>query len=124
MPIIRQLLIPKVPNSGILKEQDEREKERQEHNFNSHHGARKLKALSPGDFVWVTDRQEESTTLGEAAPRSNKVKTPVGSYRRKRHHLILMQNQGTTPSQREESVPECPNNQMSSKRVNTSPRQT
>ena len=42
-----------------FKTKDHVDKARQKRNFDSHHGARTLPSLMPGDIVWLPDRQTE-----------------------------------------------------------------
>jgi len=73
-----------------LRAKDERLKSRQKLNFDSHHGARELPPLAPGDTVWVPDRESEGSAGDEVAPHSYEVTTPDGTYRRNRRDLIRM----------------------------------
>ena len=53
--------------------------------------------LKTGNFVWVTDKKSEGTIVRETDPRSYRVQTSHGSYRRNRRHLVLIpQSQNTS----------------------------
>ena len=56
--------------------------EKQNENFDSHHGVRELPPLAPGDTVWVPDRESEGTTREEVAPHSYEMTTSDGTYHR------------------------------------------
>ena len=88
VPITRDLRKPKVPDHSVVKKLAKREKQRQTANFNTHHGARELPTLLPGDTVYVRDRDSAGIVLQETAPRSYDVQTPHGMVRRKHLHMV------------------------------------
>ena len=51
-------------------------------NFDRRHRARDLSPAISGDLVRISDRREQGTVGDEIAPRSYKVATPSGTYRR------------------------------------------
>jgi len=55
VPTIQEQLIPRVPDSTLVRKRDKQQKQRQERTFNMRHGARELPELVPGDNVWVPD---------------------------------------------------------------------
>ena len=67
---------------------------------------RELPTLTPGERVWVPDRNAEAIVQGEVAQRSYEVTTPDGTFRRNRRDLIQLQetavqtpaSQTTTPT--------------------------
>jgi hypothetical protein len=79
--------MPVVPDRERVREKDEQQKLRQERNFNDRRGARTLSHLDPGNRVWVPDRGSEAEVVGQTNPRSNRVTTPEGTYRRNRRAL-------------------------------------
>ena len=48
---------PRLLDIDSLREKEEQLKNRQKENFDKHHGARRLPALSPGDEVWIPDQE-------------------------------------------------------------------
>ena len=90
IPISRQARNPTFPDYATVKKRDERVKQRQAENFNSHCAARELTTLLPGDTVYVRDRQSTGTVVGDTAPRSYVVRTPEGTVRRNRRHVVQM----------------------------------
>lgn len=88
IPISRHARKPDVPDYSTVQRRDEREKQRQTENFNSRHGVRDLSTLSPGDAVYLPDRESSGTVVSEAAPRSYVVQTPEGTVRRNRRHMV------------------------------------
>ena len=93
VPTTRGQLIPRVPDSTVVRERHQHQKQRQEKTFNCHHGARDLPELSPGDTVWVPDRRSEAIVQDEANPRSYEVETTDGTYRRNRRDLVQLPEQ-------------------------------
>ena len=108
VPTTRGQLIPRVPDSTVVRERDRHQKQRQEKTFNCHHGARDLPELSPGDTVWVPDRRSEAIVQDEANPRSYEVETTDGTYRRNRRDLVQLPEQ---PAQ-ETNAPVAPNTEQ------------
>ena len=90
VPITRTQLSPSVPDSSVVRKRDQQSKDRQERNFNSHHGVRELPQLFPDETVWVPDRNSEATVVSEPVSRSYQVNTQDGTYRRNRRDLIQM----------------------------------
>ena len=78
---------PKTPDSSVVALKDKRLKTRQKVNHDTHRGARQLPVLSPGEYVWVTDREESGEVVEETATRSYTVLTPGGEFRRNQRHL-------------------------------------
>ena len=76
VPTTREQLIPRVPDSTLVCERDEQQKQRQERVFNMRHRARDLSELVPGDTVWVPDRSSD-----EVNHRSYEVETSEGTHR-------------------------------------------
>ena len=89
-------------------------------NFDSHHGARTLPSLMPGDVVWLPDRQTEGVVQDEVAPQSFQVVSPDGSYRRNRQDIIQFPasqaGNSSDESESSESVPTAQLNQSSEPR--------
>ena len=93
VPISADQRVPKAPDLTAVRMRDERAKSRQKRNFDAHRGARDLPTLSPGEWVWLPDRQESGRVVDETAPRSYVVDTPEGIFRRNRQHLIAIPEQ-------------------------------
>ena len=104
VPTTREQLIPRVPDSTLICERDEQQKQRQERVFNMRHGARELSELVPGDTVWVPDRSSEATVLDEVNHRSYEVETSEGTYRRNWRDIVSLPEQ-LTQQTHEVSVP-------------------
>ena len=75
-----------IPYYTAVAKKDKREKRRQAENTLI--SVTELPTLSPGDVVYVPDREGPRTVLNEAGPRSYLVQTPDGTIRRNRCHLI------------------------------------
>ena len=58
--------------------------------MNSHHGARELSPLQPGNQVWLPQRQSEGEVQEEVAPQSYSVATEGDTIRRNRRDLIRL----------------------------------
>ena len=86
---------PKIPNLTSVREKDKKSKVRQKQDFDSHHGARELPLLQPGDQVWVSGREMEAEVQGEVAPQSYVVETEDGTFRRNRQQLVRLPNSET-----------------------------
>ena len=78
---------PKTPDFSRVVARDKQLKQRQKVNHDAHHGVRELPALTPGESVWVTDREESGEVIEETATRSYTVETPGGQFRRNRRYL-------------------------------------
>ena len=65
-------------------------KARQKRNFDSHHGARELSPLSPGDHVWLPQRESEGEVQEEVAPQSYTVESEEGQVRRNRRDIVRL----------------------------------
>ena len=95
-----------VVNTLSLRERDEQLKPQQKCNYDKHHGVREPPTLTPGERVWVPDRNAEASVQGEVAQRSYEVTTPDGTFHRNRRDLIQLQetavqtpaSQTTTPT--------------------------
>ena len=87
VPMTEDQRKPKTPDFSAVAARDKQLKQRQKVNHDTHHGARELPALSPGEYVWVTDREESGEVVEETATRSYTVQTPGGEFRRNRRHL-------------------------------------
>ena len=70
IPTTRTQRLPRVPDRDEVRTRDQMMKKRQKKNFDSHHGARTLPALQPGDRIWIPTRQKEGTVQSEVASRS------------------------------------------------------
>ena len=88
VPMSRELRKPSVPNYRDIVERDDQEKQRQARNYDARHRARALPPLAPGETVYVRDRESTGTVVQETTPRSYEVRTPEGTFRRNRHHIV------------------------------------
>ena len=70
-------------------------------NHDTHCGARELPVLSPGEYVWVTDREESGEVVEETATRSYTVQTPGEEFRRNRRHLNKSSSSSETNTESE-----------------------
>ena len=84
VPMTEDQRKPKTPDFSGVAGRDKRLKQRQKVNHDIHHGARDLPALSPGEYMWVTDQEESGEVVEETATRSYIVQTP-GEFKRNRH---------------------------------------
>ena len=117
LPMTAEQRMPKTPDFSVVTTRDKKVKERQKKNFDAHRGARELPILSPGECVWVPDRQASGRVVEETSPRSYVVQTPDGEFRRNRRHLISTPEQDTETST-EESISTPPQNENSQTRTN------
>ena len=90
VPTTRAQRAPQVPDSDVVQTKDHADKARQKRNFDSHHGARTLPSLMPGDVVWLPDPQTEGVVQEEVAPQSFQVVSPDGSYHQNRQDIIQL----------------------------------
>ena len=120
VPTTRAQRAPQVPDSDVVQTKGQADKARQKRNFDSHHGARTLPSLMPGDVVWLPDRQTEGVVQDEVAPQSFQVVSPDGSYRRNRQDIIQLPasqaGNSSDESESSESVPTAQLNQSSEPR--------
>lgn len=104
VPTTRAQREPCIPDLSLVRSRDKTNKARQKKNFDSHHGARELSPLLPGDQVWVPQRECEGEVQEEVTPRSYTVETEDGSVRRNRRDLIRLPNcESSESSQQTES---------------------
>ena len=114
VPSTRSQRAPKVPDTEQLQEKERELRRRQKSDFDRHHGARDLPPLSPGDTVWLPEREVEGTVEQEVGPRSYEITTPEGTYRRNRRTLIQLrgtpdsgqQDEGTNEEVTENATPQ------------------
>jgi hypothetical protein len=88
VPMMREQLIPHIPDSALVKVADTRAKLKMKETFDERHRARNLPCLRPVETVWIPDRQEQGRVIAESSPRSYTVSTPTQTVRRNRRHLI------------------------------------
>ena len=89
LPMSRETLKPVAPDPSLIREREEKLRERTQRNYDQHHGVRELEPLSSGQSVWIPDRGEEAQVLQEAGTRSYEVQTSEGGvYRRNRRALV------------------------------------
>ena len=92
LPISKEQLQPSLPNAANLRRKERKMRNRMKRNFDKRHGARNLKPLSPGDTVWIPEREAGGTVEKESSTRSYTVQTEDGTLRRNRRDLILVPN--------------------------------
>ena len=83
---------------SLVKEKEEKIRERQQKNFNNHHRARQLRSLQTGEQVYIPDNSSEGIVLEEPSPHSYVVQTPNGTYRRNRRHLLPLPSDNDSQS--------------------------
>ena len=81
VPVLSKVLQPKLPDQTSLREKENEIRSRQQSNFNSHHNAKPLEPLIPGETVWIPDHNTTGTVTKETAVRSYEVQTEGGRYR-------------------------------------------
>ncbi|KAL3190172.1 hypothetical protein MRX96_020484 [Rhipicephalus microplus] len=82
-------LSPDLPRPDIVFQKDAVAKKRQTLDLNRRHGARKLRDLSSGDELWVTDVKCRAQVLSRGQrPQSYIVETPSGVIQRNQRHLV------------------------------------
>lgn len=97
VPKAAEKLQPAWPKPQVFLERDSAAKRRAS-DFDRRHGVRKLRELSPGEDLWVTDAQCPAQVLSRAQrPRSYVVETPRGVLQRNRRHLVPFGSQPTEP---------------------------
>ena len=99
VPTTREQRQPQIPDLRAVRKRDKKNKKRQKRDFDSHHGARELPPLQPGDRVWIPANEEEGEVQGEVAPHSYQVEQEEGSIRRNRRDLILLPDSGEDQSE-------------------------
>ena len=78
----RSQRMPKLSDAKSLREKDEYLKNGQKVSFDANHSAKELLPLTPGESVWVPDREMEGRVGDEVASHLYKVTTADGTYRR------------------------------------------
>ena len=101
VPSSREARKPQVPDRKLVVEREEEQRRKQKANFDRRHRARDLSPALPGDLVWIPDRREQGTVGDEIAPRSYKVETPSGTYRRNRRDIIRLPAEDISPGRSE-----------------------
>jgi len=90
LPTVFSQLIPSVPDMADVREKEAVARKHREDNFDRLHRAKSLEPLTPGDYVWISDRRESGVVTEQVAPRSYNISTPGGEYRRNRRHLNIL----------------------------------
>ena len=72
----RKAGIPFTPDNKALVAREKQLREKRKDNFDHRHRVQELPVLTPGDMVWVPDRQEGGTIEDQVGPRSYQVETP------------------------------------------------
>ena len=88
IPVPQKQLSPEVPMMSTLQQKEEAIKKRQKRDFDERHSARPLKALLPGDKVWLSDEETMATIQAEAGKRSYNVNTKSGSTLRRKQKAV------------------------------------
>ena len=88
IPTVREERKPRVPDLKLVRERDERLKERQKQNYDSHHRVKDHTPLKTGQMVWLPGSRVEAQVETQVAPRSYTVNTPQGQLRRNQRDLI------------------------------------
>ena len=105
VPMVSSQLKSSIPDYASLRKKEQEMRRKQKSNFDSHHNARSLDILLPGEQVWVADQRTNATVEQQAAPRSYLVSTPRGTLRRNRRHLVRAPETDTSPEEPPEPDP-------------------
>ena len=111
---------PHIPDLTLVRTKDKKMKQRQKKDFNSHHGARELPPLQPGDHVWIPGRESEAEVEEEVAPQLYQVVTGEGTFRRNRRDLILLPDPDTAEPSGPGGTITAESNKQSRKGINES----
>ena len=90
IPILKEKLLPELPNYIKFKESDQKFKQSQKSNYDRRHAVHPLPPIPDDSQVWVTteSRQTSGQIVSRAnTPRSYVVQTDSGTVRRNRRHL-------------------------------------
>lgn len=98
VPTTRAQREPCIPDLSLVRSKDKENKARQKKDFDSHHGARHLSPLLPGDQVWISQRECEGEVQEMVSPQSYNVELEDGSVRRNRRDLVRLTNSQSTES--------------------------
>ena len=66
LPSTTKQLEPSLPNTTKIREKERKMRARMKKNFDKRHGAKNLKPLSPGDPVWLPEREAGGTVARES----------------------------------------------------------
>ena len=88
VPSSRQARKPAVPDRELLITREKEIKRKQKSNFDRRHRARDLSPALQGDLVWIPGRNERGTVGDQVGPRSYRVGTPTGEFRRNRRDIL------------------------------------
>ena len=96
VPVIPELLKPKLADMETLKEREQKYKEKMRSDFDRHHNAKELIPLAIGSQVWVPDQQQYGSIIASPNPRSYIIQTPSSQIRRNRRSLNLIPSTDTS----------------------------
>jgi len=93
-----------------LKSEDEKAKKKQKKDFDRHHRAMEVPPLTPGERVWIPDRESKAVVDCEVAPRSYEFTTSEGSTVRRNQSSVqkLPEYQLDQEQEAQSSVQELP----------------
>jgi hypothetical protein len=94
----KKQLQPNLPNVVKLRNKERKMRDGMKRNLDKRHGVKNLKPLSPGDTVWILEREAGGTVEKESNTTSYIVQTEDGTLRRNSRDLILMPNTAGAPS--------------------------
>ncbi|XP_046396811.1 uncharacterized protein K02A2.6-like [Ischnura elegans] len=107
LPFHPTKLNPKWPSLTVLRDKNKVIAERQKRNYDRRHRTKELPLLPAGATVWVRDRREYGTVVGESGhPRSYLIETGSGVIRRNRVALTLAERQPSISSDYEAFFPD------------------
>ena len=96
VPVIPELLKPKLADIDTLKEREQKYKEKMRSDFDRHHNAKEPIPLAIGSQVWVPDQQQYGSIIASPNPRSYIIQTPSSQIRRNRRSLNLIPSTDTS----------------------------
>ena len=102
VPISREARKQAVSDRELLITREEELRRVQKNHFDCHHRDRDLSSVLPGNLARIPDRSERGTVRVQAGPRSYRVHTPSGNFRRNRRDIISIPGE-EVPSRGSES---------------------
>ena len=79
VPMIPQVLKPKLPNSHQLRKKEKESRKKQKMYYDKRHRVRRLKTLKSGEAVWVPEMRKKARVIRRQGIRSYLIRTEDGS---------------------------------------------